>query len=41
MEDANGQISLVLDRASAADALGLRAPGDTVRISGGGGDSRA
>jgi S-adenosyl-L-methionine hydrolase (adenosine-forming) len=37
MEDANGQMSLVVDRASAALALGLRGPGDTVRIGGGGG----
>lgn len=34
MEDANGRMSLVLDRASASDALGLRGPGDTVRIGG-------
>jgi S-adenosylmethionine hydrolase len=41
MEDANGQLSLVLDRASAAEALALR-PGGTVRIGGGlGGDARA
>lgn len=37
MEDANGQVSLVLDRASAAEALGLRGPGDRVRIGGGAG----
>jgi S-adenosylmethionine hydrolase len=37
MEDANGRISLVLDRASAAEALGLRRPGGTVRIVGGAG----
>lgn len=35
MEDANGQMSLVLDRASAAEALGLRRPGTTVRVTGG------
>ena len=34
MEDANGQMSLVLDRASAAEALGLRGPGDRFRIGG-------
>ena len=35
MEDANGQVSLVVDRASAAGALGIRGPGDRVRIGGG------
>ena len=37
LEDANGQLALVLDRASAAEALGLRRPGTTVRIGGAGG----
>ncbi|HEY5096807.1 MAG TPA: SAM-dependent chlorinase/fluorinase, partial [Acidimicrobiales bacterium] len=41
MEDANGQMSLVLDRASAAEALGLGRPGGTVRIVGGEGGARA
>jgi S-adenosylmethionine hydrolase len=41
MEDANGQMSLVLDRASAAEALGLGRPGDTVRIGATGGGTRA